>query len=865
MANISRLLKMNLVWTVALGLAWAVPVSAQDADAEDAEENGPTIDDVVEDFEKIEGLFTLYRDPETGGLMLEIAADQLGKEFIYTTQSVDGVPYVSFFHVRGAYLSQNIITFKRHYDKIEIIEMPTGLYFEPETAIARAANANVIPATLAVGAIAAMNEEETRFLIDADSIFLSETLQQISPSPNPNQLPTPQPPFSLGHLNSEKTKAKKVRNYPENLDIVVQYSYDNEQPMNYGGAEVADARNVSVTIQHSLLAMPADGYKPRIDDHRVGFFADKVTDMTSHAPTPYRDVINRWRLEKKDPSADVSEPVKPITYWIENTTPLEIRDQVREGILVWNKAFESAGFKNAIQVKVQPDDATWDAGDIRYNVARWISSDQVPYSGYGPSFTNPRTGEILGADIMLNYQTWSYRKTQDHVLDETASTSFTAPAVSQTDHRREFCAAGDAMRQNFLFALAMVDGATTDESVKRELVRESVVSLVAHEVGHTLGLMHNFRASQMLSPEDIHNTELTSEVGIMGSVMDYEIVNIAPTPEEQGHFFFGNIGPYDHWAIEFGYTAELEDSEAEAERSKAVLARSTEPALAFGNDTDNTFNPGSGIDPRVQTYDMSSDAITYGKERMELVNRRIATLKDDYEVQGDTWHNLRQAYGILNVQKRVAAMSMSRYIGGIYVERANLDQEGALQPYTPVPEDEQKRAMGILAEYIFAPDAHDVPPELFAHMQLQRRGYDFGGGTEDPKIHDQVLRMQAVAIQHLLHPVTMKRLSDSALYGNTYSPTEMVSDLTDAVFKDDLKTSVNSFRQNLQVNYTQALMGISFGMGGHDQISQSAADYNLRRIERMMRQGRRPNEETDAHRRRILSMVEMMLYGQPSR
>ena len=158
----------------------------------------------------------------------------------------------------------------------------------------------------------------------------------------------------------------------------------------------------TLPLNRCILQMPKDGFTPRkmmLD----WVFHDQVNDMTSTSSTPWNDVIHRWRLEKKDPTADLSEPVEPITWWIENTTPYEFRDYIKTGVEKWNLAFEKIGFKNAVVVKIQPDDADWDAGDIRYNVLRWTSSPTAPFSGYGPSFVNPRTGEILGADIMLEF------------------------------------------------------------------------------------------------------------------------------------------------------------------------------------------------------------------------------------------------------------------------------------------------------------------------------------------------------------------------------------------------------------------------------------------------------------------------------
>ncbi|MEQ9023473.1 MAG: DUF5117 domain-containing protein, partial [Pseudomonadales bacterium] len=185
-----------------------------------------------------------------------------------------------------------------------------------------------------------------------------------SGSSNPNA-------FSLGSSSKDKSQILSIKYYPENLNVAVRYAYDNSSPKNYGGSAVTDARYVSVEVFYTLLEVPENDYEPRFDDPRVGYFLNQVTDQTSPSATPYRELINRCHLKKKDPNAAVSEPVEPITWWIENTTPVEWRETIKEGVLAWNPAFEKAGFKNAMVVKVQPDDADWDAGDIRYNVLRW--------------------------------------------------------------------------------------------------------------------------------------------------------------------------------------------------------------------------------------------------------------------------------------------------------------------------------------------------------------------------------------------------------------------------------------------------------------------------------------------------------------
>jgi hypothetical protein len=480
----------------------------------------------------------------------------------------------------------------------------------------------------------------------------------------------------------------------------VEYVYENPAPLVRGGREVTDPRNVSIQVRHSLIAMPENNFKPRYDDPRVGYFTDQKNDMVATSATPYRDVINRWHLVKKDPSAAISEPVEPIVFWIENTTPVEIRETVRDATLAWNEAFEAAGFRNAVVVKVQPDDAKWDAGDIRYNVLRWTSSPQPPFGGYGPSFTNPRTGQILGADIMLEYVYLTNRLSQDKLFSTAALSLESAEDI--TDPKT--CTAGHHLHQTSLAGLATLRAADADEVEVNDFIKQSLYYLILHEVGHTLGLNHNMKSSQMLSPAQMNDRALTRRVGLTGSVMEYPAVNLAPVGQKQGDYFTAKPGPYDVWAIKFGYMPELEG----AAREK-LLARSTESALAFGNDADDMRAPGLAMDPRVMIGDMSSDAIGYSVGRFARINDTMGKLPSKYTTPGQSFHEMRNAYLILTGEYNNAASAVSRYVGGVYVDRAMAGQPGATKPLVPVSRREQKRAMGVLATHVFAPEAFRVP------------------------------------------------------------------------------------------------------------------------------------------------------------
>lgn len=812
---------------------------------------------LVKPTKKVDGLFTVYQDTANGSLMMTVSKDKIGKEFIYFTHVVDAPVAAGFF--RGAFGDNNVFAIRKHFNRLEFVTQNPNHWFEPGHALNRAASANISPAVVAVQEILA--EDSTTYLIKADDLFMTEAFTQVKPTPNPNARPGQN--FTLGALSKGKTRVTRVKNYPANTDIVVDYVYENPAPMNRGGTDITDARNVSITVQHSLIEVPKNDYKSRYDDPRVGFFTQEVTNMVSTSAAPYRDLINRWNLVKKDPSAALSEPVEPITWWIENTTPAEFRDVIARAVLAWNPAFEAAGFKNAMVVKVQPDDADWDAGDMRYNVLRWTSSPNPPFGGYGPSFVNPRTGQILGADIMLEYIFVTNRVRQEKVFG-TAAMGLEMEEI--VDHTGRMCSFADQLQLNVMAGrqALMARGATQIEM--REFINQAITGLILHEVGHTLGLNHNMKASQMLSPKEINDRSITGTKGVMGSIMDYEIVNLAKKGQVQGDYFSSRVGPYDIWAIQFGYTTPLADPAAEAARQNALLARSTEPALAFGNDADDMRTPGGGIDPRVNVNDMTNDAIGYMAERFDVIGDLMETVRTRYSTNGQSYHEMRNAYLVLTGQLNTAAGVTSRYIGGVYVDRAFAGQPGATRPFTPVSRADQKRAMASLAKNVFAPSAFSAPAGLYSHLQMQRRGFNFFGSPEDPKIHERVLTTQRNVLNQLLHPRVMTRITDSRMYGNEYPLAEVMSDLTSAIFDADARSAVNTFRQNLQLEYVNRLAAIvkpsgpaQAGAVGYDYPSQSAALASLRSIQAKLAGKSGMNAETAAHTRNVQFTIEKAL------
>ena len=851
-------MRKNTLRYLLLGYLLALPFSLLAEDGSNGgnedEESAKTIAELTDGADRFDGLFTVFRDPKTGQTSMLVKKDQLGKEFIYFLHVANGVVDAGFF--KGAYGPSFIFTIERRFDKLEFVRQNTNFYFDPDNAISRASAANISPAVLAVEAIASEDADSGDILIKADKLFLSEAFVQVTPTPNPDA--DPKKDFSLGKLDADKSQVLNLRSYPMNTDVEVEYVFHNATPTVGGSEAVTDARNVSVRALHSFIEVPENDYTPRFADPRIGSFNQQVTDLTATEAAPYRDVINRWHLVKKNPDAAVSEPVEPITWWIENTTPVEWRQLIMDAALEWNKSFEKAGFKNALVVKVQPDDAEWDAGDIRYNVLRWTSSPNPPFGGYGPSFANPRTGQLIGADIMLEYSFLTRVKLARKLIQgEVVNT----PAIINSQFGHNFCTLGNTLAMNGLFADLAADVAGMSSDLSQQLTRDEMHYLILHELGHTLGMNHNMKATQLLSPTEAFDKDAVADGILAGSVMDYPAINFAPTEAEQTLFYSITPGPYDDWYIDYAYSPGLDDPAAEAERLDAIARRSSDPQLTFGNDADDMRSPGLGLDPRVNIYDMSSDSIAYADSQIDLVEATLNKMASWSPAEGKSYQEVVEGVEILLRLWGRHASVVSRWVGGVYVDRAMVGQSGGSDPFRPVERGRQKQAMQVLSAKLFAPDAFDVAGGLWHKTAPERRGFNHFGSTEDPKIHDAVLANQKGVLDHLLNPVVLKRITDTELYGNEYPLSEMMSDLSDAIFAMDARDDVNSFRQNLQMEYVTRLAGMVKGDGrsAYHTPAQSLALYELTQLQDQLKKRRGGNTATRAHVQHLLLTIERAL------
>lgn len=575
-----------------------------------------------------------------------------------------------------------------------------------------------------------------------------------------------------------------------------------------------DARSMFVGFVYSFTRLPEQPMAPRKTDPRLGHFFDVVTDLgTDLKANPRSHYVNRWRLEKQDPKAELSEPKQPIVYWLDKNIPPQYRKSVEAGVLEWNKAFEKIGFKNAIVVRQQPDDADWDNMDARHASIRWFVGADVGFA-IGPNHSDPRTGEIIDADIGLSdaFGRSSRRFIVEDVGTALASTAGPWGNHSQGHGHAAYCNYAHEAAAEMDFALELLEarGDLAPDSPEAEAFVQSVVKdVTTHEVGHTLGLKHNFKGSTVVSRAMLQDKAFTEKNGISGSVMDYNAYNLAVRGEKQGSFNNTVLGPYDYWAIEYAYKpVESPDEEAELAR---IAARSTEPLLAYADDAEAGGVGNDGIDPLVNRFDLGDDPLAYYVKRLQLSRELWQRVQERAPQPSD--EATRQRRVLLSGFRQLgrATELVGKYVGGMHTVR-DLPGTTRRASYVPVEPAKQREALQFLATGVFNADSFRFKPEFIASLSPDYNEWDRGGPVSIPA---SVLQLQTVAMDRLLSPGTASRLLDLPLYvgdakgRNIISLAEVYSTLQNAVWSE-LKTGkdIDRLRRNLQREHLKRVQGL---------------------------------------------------------
>lgn len=508
--------------------------------------------ELVKDATKSVGLFTLYE--KENKLYLEIKPEQLENNYLVSGSLATGLG--QGWIKPGTFLGNTIIdkiivSFQSVNDNIHMIQRNMRFISSEGELEAESVAKNIADSLVAAIPVEATNPENAAYVVDITKVVLGDLFQLADELRGS---------MGVGYgIDPSASYIKQVKSFPENLVIRNHYAF--RTGMNAGLLVVPDSRSVQLETLMDIRPLKENKeFDSRVADNRVGYFIDAFVDFGNlERTTPFVRNITKWDIRKASPELTISPPAKPLTIWLENTIPDRYREPIRKGVLEWNKAFEAIGIKEAIQVHNQPKDATWDASDARYNTIHWNTSFDLVYGAVAQWISDPRTGEILNGGFLMESENIRgalnliRRRSPDRIA--MLKNQFEAPKTESPHFSA--CAYESNMAEQaalgFSILAARVGIENVSDELRNEIIDQLLFGVACHEMGHVLGLRHNFEGSTHISLSDLHNKALTSKVSISSSIMDYAPVNIAAPGEEQGFYFEPTIGPYDYFAIEYGY------------------------------------------------------------------------------------------------------------------------------------------------------------------------------------------------------------------------------------------------------------------------------------------------------------------------
>ena len=793
--------------------------------------------EIVRDARRSDGTLIVWQKDDR--VWLELKPEDLDTPFFISTKLKTGIGEANFFG--GLMEDSGIVEFRRIHNQIQLIWLNVGFLAKAGTPEARSVAASYSPSLLASAPVLSQPEPTRKsILVEANAMFMADLLGL-----GLDLQRAYRQGYSFDPRNSAITEVRATPGVVE-LDVLSHFATGSisvpqlglipGMPMPSVPRSLPDPRSMFLTVHYSLARLPAEPMRGRRADARVGYFETGRLDFSDDLQrTPRQRYVNRWRLEKKDPDAALSDPVKPIVYWIDRTVPFKYRPAITAGVLEWNKAFEKIGFRNAIRVEVQADDADFDTLDFGHASIRWLADASPAFAATGPSHVDPRSGEILDADIGIeSLSSRTLRSQRSQILsigsfDDPFSSPDDSPAALALTRSGRFCSYGDIAADQMAYAGALFDarGDLDPGSPEAEQFVEAFLKNVTmHEVGHTLGLRHNFRASRVYTQQQLADPVFTKANGIAGSVMEYAPVNLNSADEPRDHYgepFNDTIGPYDYWAIEYAYKP-LPSGLTKAEEQAAlerIAGRSAEPLLAYGTDEDAFI----GIDPESLPFDLGSDPVVFAKKRVAIA-RELLQRQETRHLRPDQDYNILKrsvSYALGDVTR--AAYVLARQIGGVRTVR---DAPGTgRDPLTPVPVAEQRAALEVITGSLLSADSFRLSPALqrklgadFSERLDAISGLGSGSAQTDYSASEQVLGLQRALLGYLMSDMVATRLLESsekapAGAGRALRMSELNARLTNAVWSElDGHGDIAPQRREVQRDHINRIASMLLRPGG---------------------------------------------------
>lgn len=820
-----------LLATIALTLL-AAPVFAQDEDQKEEPKKNQDVEKYEKALEgaiKYVGAFTIYTKKDE--IYLELPEDKLGRLFFVQPTLHSG--FAAMLGQAGEPLSDgpiDVFKFERRDDNLLLVRPHTRYRWNENDPLAIASGRTFPEAIVGNFSIEQKNPEKKLLLIDIAQLFqgtVFDLAQFVSANAG-----------GAAMLDRELTGVDSIRALPDATIVRMNVHFRSQG----GGGDMSelmallgigspnhleDQKSIPFKVTYTLWYRKDSDYVPRIADTRIGYFTQDFFSVSRFSDDDRTErYIARFNIKKRNPFAPVSEALEPVVWYIDSSVPKKFRPGVRAGILAWNKAFEKVGITNALEVRDAPDnDPNWDHADGRHNLVRWNMSEDAAYA-VAWFRVDPITGEVLNAAVSIdaNYasamlQEYEYTLRQGRTA-ELSQKALLRPAVGESDPLDALVLGRDDLSEKFMGALKARGWNTGHCSYARELassaamgwaalvangskvteedfMHEFVADLVMHEVGHCLGLRHNFAGSTMWKMSDLTNDAKVREVGLSASVMDYTPVNTAAVLRGEGVFFNANVGPYDLWAIAYGYTPfGAKTPEEERPQLGLIAKRSGEPGHLFLTDEDS-----DGLNPLAVSFDLGADTIEWIKADIaandSVRNYAIQKLVKD----GDSY-DLRTRLVLGSYLRNARSVMMAtRFVGGVEMRRVFKGDVNEKPTLAPVAPRLQRQAMKMIIDQVLMVDGVDLPADVAKGLTMDPNGGQ--GGFWNAPLRSIVGGNQIAVLSALMAGSKIDRILENDFKmekeRDRYTIAEHYNFLFAAVFKEvGLNQNITTMRRDLQ-------------------------------------------------------------------